>query len=90
MDWSSVHRGDFKALRRGLTIALLEAEALEPRVQLAYSRGEFPAEFTANMSLLRLLLQRAEAVTRQALDVDIADTTRHFPVYSDKTLAGGR
>ena len=78
--WSEFHRGDYQRMRRGLTIALLEAEAMEPRVQLAYTRGQVPAVLTADMSLVRLLLERADVLTRHALDqsrsVTPASTTR--------------
>ena len=64
--WSEFHRGDYQRMRRGLTIALLEAEAMEPRVQLAYTRGPVPSVLTADMSLVRLLLERADVLTRHA------------------------
>jgi hypothetical protein len=77
-------------MRKHLTIALLEAEALEPRVQLAYSRGELPDVMAANLSLVRLLIERADKLTRKTLDQLIveyhdiyADTT-----YHDRLLAG--
>ena len=41
-------------MRRNLTIALLEAEALEPRIQVAFSNGLVPADLTAKMGLVRL------------------------------------
>lgn len=82
MPWSSVHRGDYQRMRRHLTIALLEAEALEPRTQLAYARDEIPAVMSANIGLVRLLLERAEAVTRSTLDILIVD---YYEVYADAT-----
>lgn len=82
MPWSSVHRGDYQRMRKHLTIALLEAEALEPRVQLAFARGEAPAVMSANMGLVRLLLERAEDITRGTLDISIAD---HYEIYADAT-----
>lgn len=80
MAWSSVHRGDYNRMRKHLVIALLEAEALEPRVQLAFARGEIPDAMAANMGLVRLLLERAEAVTGTTLDVLIAG---HYEIYAD-------
>lgn len=82
MAWSSVHRGDYNRMRKHLTIALLEAEALEPRVQLAYARGEAPAVMSANMGLVRLLLERADAITWTTLDVQIAT---HYEIYAEAT-----
>lgn len=82
MAWSSVHRGDYQQMRRHLTIALLEAEAMEPRVQLAYARGELPAVMSANMGLVRLLLERADQVTRDTLDVLIVT---YHEIYADVT-----
>lgn len=87
MPWSSVHRGDYDRMRRNLTIALLEAEAMEPRVQMAYSRGLIPGELSANMSLVRLHLERADLLTRNALDVAIADTSRYYQVYAESTFS---
>jgi hypothetical protein len=69
-------------MRKHLTIALLEAEALEPRVLLAYARGEVPDVMSANMGLVRLLLERADAITFRTLDVLIAG---HYDIYSDAT-----
>lgn len=87
MPWSSVHRGDYQRMRKHLAIALLEAEALEPRVQLAFARGEVPDALPANMGLVRLLLERAEAVTGETLDGLIAG---HYEIYSDTTYADRR
>ena len=83
MSWSSVHRGDYQRMRKHLTIALLEAEALEPRTQLAYARDEIPADMPANIGLVRLLLERADRVTRETLDVLIAG---YADVYADVTF----
>jgi hypothetical protein len=83
MAWSSFHRGDYRRMRRYLTVALLEAEAMEPRIQLAFSRGLVPADLTANMGLVRLLLERADMLTRDALDIAIADTRLYYTVYAD-------
>jgi hypothetical protein len=85
MSWSSFHRGDYHRLRRHLTVALLEAEVMEPRIQLAFSRGLIPAELTANMGLVRLLLERADLLTRIALDVALAET-RYHNVYAESTF----
>lgn len=84
MAWSSFHRGDYGRMRRNLTAALLEAEALEPRAQVAYAEGLVPAEIAAQVGLVRLLLERADTLIRDALDVQIAD---NFNVYADKALA---
>lgn len=83
MPWSSVHRGDYHRMRKHLTIALLEAEALEPRVQLAYARGEIPDVLPANMGLVRLLLERADEITMRTLDLAIAV---HYEIYADATF----
>lgn len=80
---SSVHRGDYQQMRQHLTIALLEAETMEPRVQLAYARGDVPAVLPANMGLVRLLLERADLVTRETLDILIVD---HYEIYADATF----
>lgn len=86
MAWSSFHRGDYQRMRRNLTVALLEAEAMEPRIQLAYSRGLIPADILANLSLVRLLLERADWMTRNALDRQLADTSRYYTVYAESTF----
>lgn len=70
-------------MRRNLTVALLEAESMEPRIQLAYSRGLVPEDLAAKMSLVRLLLERADRLTRDALDRAIADTRQYHQVYAD-------
>lgn len=80
MSWSSVHRGDYNRMRKHLTIALLEAEALEPRVQLAYARHELDGQIAANVGLIRLMLERADKLTRGALDQQIA---AHYDAYSE-------
>lgn len=82
MPWSSVHRGDYQQMRKHLTVALLEAEAMEPRIQFAYARGEIPDVMAANMSLVRLLLERADKLTRTTLDALIVE---YRDVYSDST-----
>lgn len=81
---SSFHRGDFDRMRRNLTVALLEAESMEPRVAVAFSRQDVPAEFMANMTLVRLLLERADALARTALDRTLA---AHYDVYADATYS---
>lgn len=82
MAWSSVHRGDYQRMRKHLTVALLEAEAMEPRIQFAYARGEIPDVLVANMGLVRLLLERADSLTRKTLDALIVE---YYDVYSDST-----
>ena len=79
---SSVHRGDYRRMRHHMTIALLEAETMEPRTQIAYARGEIPAVLPANMGLVRLLLIRADRITRDTLDRLIAT---HYDIYADAT-----
>jgi hypothetical protein len=74
-------------MRRHLTVALLEAEAMEPRLQLAYSRGLIPSELPAKMGLVRLLLERADLLTRDALDRAIADTSVYYNVYSETVFS---
>jgi hypothetical protein len=86
MSWSSFHRGDYKRLRRNLTVALLEAEAMEPRIQVAFAHGLVPAELTAKMGLVRLHLERADLLIRTALDIAIADTREYHQVYADATF----
>jgi hypothetical protein len=66
-----------------MTIALLEAETMEPRIQVAFARGEVPEVLPANMGLVRLLLVRADQVTRTTLDRMIAT---HYDVYTDRTF----
>ena len=82
---SPFHRGDYHRVRRSVTIAVLELEVLEPRMQIAYKRGLLPPECVANLSLARLMAQELEALLRQALDYDIADTGRYADVYLDST-----
>lgn len=79
---SSVHRGDYRRMRRHLTVALLEAETMEPRILIAYARGEVPDEMVANMSMVKLFLDRADQVTRRTLDRLIAS---HYDIYADAT-----
>jgi hypothetical protein len=74
-------------MRKHLNIALIEAEALEAKVQFAYARGEVPEMLPANTGLVRLLLERADAVTRQTLDRGIAV---HYELYADATYTDRR
>jgi len=83
MSWSTVHRGDYNRMRKHLTIALLEAEALEPLTQLAYARDEIPPVMAANVGLVRLMLERADHLTRRTLDVLVVE---YQAVYSDTTF----
>lgn len=89
MVWSSVHRGDYQRMRRHLTVALLEAETMEPRILLAYARGEIPDVFPANMGLVKLLLERADRVTRDTLDVLIVGYPDVYleSTFTDRNLA---
>lgn len=84
---SSFHRGEYRHMRRGLTQALIEAEAMEPRVQMAYSLGLVPAELVANMTLVRLLLERADRLTRRALDVALGEGREYHDVYAETRLS---
>lgn len=81
---SSFHRGDYKRIRRSVTIALLELESLEQRMQLAYRRDEIPSETAADLSLARLMATELDGLLR-TLDLAIGDTSRYFDVYSDTT-----
>jgi hypothetical protein len=78
----TIHRGDYRRMRRHITIALLEAEAMEPRAQVAYAQGLVPDVLPANMGLVRLLLLRADQVTRLTLDRLIVT---HYDIYADRT-----
>jgi hypothetical protein len=79
---SPFHRGDYKRVRRSVTIALLELESLEPRMQVAYKRGLIPADAAANLSLARLMVLELDQLLRLSLDVAISD---HWQVYTDAT-----
>jgi hypothetical protein len=61
---------------------MIELEALEPRMQLAYKRLLVPASLVADLSLARLLVVETDTLLREALDVSIAD---HYEVYADAT-----
>jgi len=78
----TIHRGDYRRMRQHITIALLEAEAMEPRTQIAYAQGLVPDCLPANMGLVRLLLLRADKVTRLTLDRLIVT---HYDIYADAT-----
>lgn len=88
MPWSSAHRGDYDRMRRNLTVALLEAESFEPRIQLDYSQGRVEAELVANVGLLRLLLERADRMSRIVFNQGVGE---HYHVndstFSDRQLA---
>ena len=81
----SFHRGDHKRVRRAVTIAMLELEGLELRMQTAYKRGLIPAEVAADLSLARLMAVELDQLLRHSLDVAIADTGTYYNVYSDHT-----
>jgi hypothetical protein len=80
---SSFHRGDYRRARRSLVVAMIELEALEPRMQLAYKLGELPASVAADISLARLMAEELDALLRGALDMAIADTGKYHDVYAD-------
>jgi hypothetical protein len=82
---SPFHRGDYRRVRRSVVIALLELEALEPRMQLAYKRGHIPASCAADLSLARLLAEELDKVLRLALDVSIGDAGQYYDVYADSS-----
>lgn len=87
MNWSTVHRGDYQRMRKHLTIALLEAEALEPRIQIAFAHGELSAQVTAQISLIRLMLCRADVITRHTFDHLFTD---YYDAYADRALSDRR
>lgn len=74
MGQSSFHRGNYDRVRRSLTIVMVELEALEPRMQIAYKRGEIPAQVVADLSLARLMAVEMDGLLRHGLDVAISDT----------------
>ncbi len=82
---SSFHRGDYRRARRAVTIALLELEGLELRMQTAYKRGLIPSEVAADLSLARLMAVELDGLLRHSLDVAISDTGRFYNIYSDHT-----
>jgi membrane-bound inhibitor of C-type lysozyme len=82
---SSFHRGDYRRVRRSVTVAMIELEALEPRMQLAYKCEEIPAEVVANLSLARLMVTELDGLLRNALDVAIADGSKYHSVYAEST-----
>lgn len=79
---SPFHRGDYKRVRRNVTLAMLELESLEPRMQVAYKQGLIPADAAANLSLARLMATELDRLLRTSLDVAIAD---NWQVYADAT-----
>lgn len=82
---SQLHRGDYRRVRRHVTIAMLELEGLEQRMQSAYKAGLIPAEVAADLSLARLLAVELDQLLRHSLDVALADTGQFYNVYSDHT-----
>jgi hypothetical protein len=82
---SPFHRGDYKRIRYNVTVAMIELEALEPRMQLAYKLSQIPATVVADLSLARLMVTEVDGLLRQGLDVAIADTSRYYEVYADAT-----
>lgn len=82
---SPFHRGDYKRVRRSVTIAMLELEGLEPRMQLAYKRELIPASVIADLSLARLMVVEVDQLLRASLDVAIADTGKYYFVYAEAT-----
>lgn len=83
MRHSSLHRGDYKRVRASINIALIELESLEPRLQLAYKLGEFPAQAVADLSLARSMITEVDDLLRGALDRTIGGNGSHVDVYSD-------
>ena len=64
---------------------MIELEALEPRMQLAYKLGELPAEAVADLSLARLMVNELDGLLRRGLDVAISDTGKYYDIYSNAT-----
>lgn len=94
MGQSSFHRGDYRRARRSVAIAMIELEALEPRMQLAYKQREVPADLVADLSLARLMVEELDRLLRRGLDATIGDTGQFHDIYADATydvrqLAGG-
>ncbi|MFP3881721.1 MAG: hypothetical protein ACLFWH_05320 [Actinomycetota bacterium] len=85
MTRSPFHRGDYRRARRSITIAMVELEALEPRMQLAYKHDEIPASVVADLSLARLMVEELDRLLRGALDIAISDTGKYHDVYADAT-----
>lgn len=82
---SSFHRGDYKRVRRNVTVAMLELEGLEQKMQSAYKQGLIPAEVAADLSLARLMAVELDQLLRHSLDIAIADTGPYYNIYSDHT-----
>lgn len=87
---SSFHRGDYLRVRRSVTIAVIELEALEPRMQLAYKFGEIPASLVADLSLARLMATELDRLLRHGLDAAIGDTGEYYDIYADATFDRAR
>ena len=86
MTSSSFHRGDYRRVRRSVTVAMNELEALEPRMQLAYKFGDLPADAVADLSLARLMVTELDALLRRGLDMAIADGGQFHDIYADATF----
>ena len=82
---SSFHRGDYRRARQSVSIAMIELESLEPRMQLAFKLGELPAGAVADLSLARLMVTELDALLRRGLDVAIGDTGKYYDIYADAT-----
>jgi hypothetical protein len=82
---SSFHRGDYRRVRRSVTVAMIELESLEPRMQLAYKLEQIPAEVVADLSLARLMVTELDGLLRSALDVTISDGSKYYDVYAEAT-----
>lgn len=92
---SSFHRGDYRRARRSIAVAMIELEALEPRLQIAYKLEEIPAELVADLSLARLMVVEVDRLLRRGLDIAIGDTGKYHDIYADRAydhrqLAGGK
>ena len=85
MSSSSFHRGDYRRARRSISIAMIELEALETRMQLAYKLGELPAAAAADLSLARLMVTELDRLLRSGLDIAIGDTGKYHDIYVDRT-----
>jgi len=82
---SSYHRGDYRRVRHSVAIAMIELEALEPRMTLAYHLGEIPAEVVADLALATLMAAELHALLRRGLDQAIGDTGKYHDIYADAT-----
>lgn len=79
------HRGDYQRVRRSIVIAMIELEALEPRMQIAYKLDQIPASVVADLSLARLMAVELDGLLRGALDIAIGDTGKYHDIYTDTT-----